>query len=504
MTGLRQTLQSLPPRGKAILAASVVGVLLIAFLGLRMAGQTTYATVLTGLDPAETGKITAALDEKGVPYELQNNGTALAVDKGRTAEARVALAEQGLPGRAKPGDELFDEQKLGMSEFEQNIAYQRAKEGEITRTIEQIDGVTGARVEVVMPQDRLFEEEDSAAKAAVLLAGDASALDPGAVRGIAQLTASSIEGLKPANVSITDGTGRLLWPRSEGDAQGGATAKQAAEARYAQQVEADLTALLASTIGPDKARVQVSADLNVDKASQDKLEYARRGTALKRKRERERLRGEGGALGAAGTEGNIPGYRAGAGGGTDYNRDTEETDYGVDKTVTRTQFAPGRVNRQSVGLLVDASVPPAAVNQLRQVVASAAGLDEERGDTLAISRVPFAAPQPMEEPHAGTPILDYLKWAALAVALALFVLFVARHLRRREDEALADPVWLREIQAPTTLAELERARSRPAPVEEDTLVLAQAPSSARRQVDAIAEREPERIAQQVRAWLNDD
>src|SRR4051794_11550070 len=138
MAMVKNALANMTPKGKAMLAGGVVGVILLAFIMLRIASQPSYATLLSGIDPAETGKITAALDEKGITYELQNNGTAIAVDKSMAPQAKVALAEQGLPGQGKPGFELFDEQKLGQSDFQQKVAYQRALEGEVGKTIEQV------------------------------------------------------------------------------------------------------------------------------------------------------------------------------------------------------------------------------------------------------------------------------------------------------------------------------------------------------------------------------
>src|ERR687890_1385784 len=215
----RTLLANTTPKGKAVLAASALGIVAALVLMVKLASAPSYTTMLTGLDPAETGKITAALDSGGVGYELKNNGTALAVDKGQVAQARIALAEQGLPAKGQPGFELFDKQKLGASDFQQKVTYQRALEGQIASTIGQVQGVSGAQVSLVLPEDQLFSEEQSPATAAVLLSGSSTGLDPSAVRGIASLVSSSVKGLKPQNVSITDATGPLLWPNS--DSRGG-------------------------------------------------------------------------------------------------------------------------------------------------------------------------------------------------------------------------------------------------------------------------------------------
>ncbi|CAA9538499.1 MAG: Flagellar M-ring protein FliF, partial [uncultured Solirubrobacteraceae bacterium] len=363
MPAFAQNLSNLPARGKIILGATAVGILLLVFFMIRIAGAPSYSTLQSGLDPAQTGKMTAALDEAGIGYELQANGTALAVAKADSAKARIALAGQGLntSGGAgdAPGFELFDEQKLGASDFQQKVTYQRALEGEIARNIGGVQGVQGAQVQLVMPEDDLFADEASPATAAVMLGNPGDTLETGAVKGIAQLTSNSVKGLKPTNVTITDATGQVLWPTGDGAGGAGGGTKQAAEERYARNVEAGINAMLSRTLGPDKAMVSVQADLNMDKTTRNELRYAKRGIPMTTETETERLRGQGGrAGGAAGTAGNIPNYSAGGGGNgnSNYRRETEKTNNALDKTVSKVDVAQGAVNRLNVALVLDKSV----------------------------------------------------------------------------------------------------------------------------------------------------
>ena len=500
MAGIRSLLSNLTPRGRIVLAASVLGTVLLLFVMFRMATAPSWSTIVSGIDPADTGKMTAALDEKGISYELQNNGTAIAVEKSQVPQARIALAETGLTGGNKPGFELFDEQKLGASDFQQQVTYQRALEGEIARTVSQVDGVSAAQVQLTLPEDQLFAEESKPATAAVLLQTGANGLDSGAVRGIARLVASSVQGLDPKNVTITDQSGQLLWPTESGEGGLTATTKQAAEARVERELEASLNALLLRTLGPDKGQVRVQADVNADEATESRLEYARRGTPIKRKTEREQLEGEGGGAGGrAGAEGNIPTYAQGAAGESNYERESEETEYGVNKTVTRRKIAPGAIEGLDVALVLDRSVPPADARAIEEAVAGAAGIDEERGDTLTVTQVDFAD---VEEPAGGSPIdkaLAPAKWVALGLAMLVFLILVARHLRRREEDELGtQPIWLRELETPTTLAELE-ASEEPGGYEPPTAPVNQ----LHEDVETLAERDPDRVAQQLRAWMNE-
>jgi flagellar M-ring protein FliF len=504
------TFRALPARSKAIIAASAVAIVAIAFLMLRIAGAPSYTMLASGLDPAKTGEITAALDEQGIAYELRNNGTGLAVDKAQSAQARVALAGAGVNvGSTGDGFELFDEQKLGASEFQQQVTYQRALEGEIARTIGGVEGVTSPSVQLVLPEDDLFADEATPATAAVMLGNSADTMDPGAVRGIAQLVSSSVKGLKTENVTITDAAGTLLWPQGEGAGGTGMVAgKQALEARFARAMEADLNALLTRTLGPGKGQVSVTADLNADKTTRDKVTYDRRSRVpLKTQTETERLRGGGATTGGtAGTGANIPQYSqnaAGGGANSNYQRETENTEFAVNKQVDRTDVAPGTVNKLNVALLVDESVPAEDFASLEETVSSAAGIDIERGDTIQAAQVPFAKP---EAPKAGpvpTSLLGPLKWVGIGLASLIFLFFMGRHLRKREGEALQTPAWLSQIEEPVSLAELEQ-QTQIMPAQPTITLPPRAPDANLQALDQLMEREPERVAAQVKNWMAED
>jgi flagellar M-ring protein FliF len=510
MAQLRSIIVNMTPRGRLMAVGSILGVVVVGVLMMRMASAPSYSTVMAGVDPAQTGKITAALDAKGVKYEIQNNGTAIAVDKSQIATARIALAEKGLPQSAQPGMELFDKQKLGASDFQQQVTYQRALEGQLAQTIGQIDGVGGATVQLVLPQDQLFQDQQSAAKAAVLLSGQGTSLNPGAVRGIAQLVSGSVKGLGLNNVSITDSTGQLLWPNSSAgatDGQMAATTKQAAEARYAQSEESNLNAMLAQTLGPGKAQVQVNADLNMDQTKADELVYGKKGVPLQTQKENEQLKGGGSTGGTAGTPSNtVPSYAGAAGGaGSNYKHGNGQTTWGVNKKVTHTTVAPGAVNRQTVAVVLDSSVPKAQVAALRQAVQNAAGINTARGDTISVSQVAFAKPPVPAKTPITTSVVGFLKYILAGLGLLAFLFFVTRHLRRREAETLmGEPVWLREIEAPTTIAELEAGGGYRLGPGEQGGRMARESNPIRGELENLVDSEPERVAQQVRAWMNEE
>jgi len=506
-----QNLLALPAKTKGIVAVSGVAILAIAFFMLKLATAPAYSTLASGLDPSQTGKITAALDTAGIGYQLEGNGTALSVNSSQMAQARIALASGGvsLAGGSQPGFELFDKSKLGSSQFQQQVTYQRALEGQLANTIDGVQGVQNATVQLVLPQDDLFADQQSTATAAVMLGNTADTMDAGAVRGIAQLTASSVKGLKPENVTITDGTGQLLWPQGDGTATGvGGATKQATEAQFDRNLETQLNSLLATTLGPGKAQVRVNADLNVDKTTQKSLVYAKKGVPDQTSSDVEKLKGAGAtAGGTAGTGSNIPTYSAGAAGAngtSNYNHSVKNTHWALNRTITSKDIAPGAINKLNVALMVDKTVPPATVTQLQKTIAAAAGVTPARGDTISSTQFAFAKPPVAKTGPVPTNLLGPLKWVGIGLGSLLFLFFVSRGMKRREGENLGTPSWLTEIEEPVSLAALEARTAVPTPDAVTQMLPPRVPDASLHQLDQLMEREPERVAAQVKAWMAQD
>jgi flagellar M-ring protein FliF len=500
-----ESLKAMPMKGKLTLAGSALGVVLVAFFLLQLATKPSYETLMSGVQPADTAKVTTALDGAGIAYELQNNGTAIAVQKGTTADARVALASAGVDtsSTSQPGfEDLMAKQKLGTSDFQQKVTYQRALEGEIAKTIDGVAGSGGARVQLSLPGDQLFADEEKPATASVLLGSGSENIEPAQVRGIASLVAGAVEGLKKDEVTITDSSGNMLWPQGDGSDTGATMTKTQAEARYAAQVQAQLTAMLDKTVGDGKAQVTVRPDLDVDKTTQDKVTYAKTGTPLEESTETESLTGAGAAAagGQAGVTGNVAAGTnangAGAtGSGSNYRKNSTTTKNGVNKTVERRTLAPGAVKRMDVAVLVDSASKP-DLAAIRNALSSAAGIQAARGDTLSVQAVAFAKPPATPAAKAG-PIpagaATYAKYVALGLGVLLFLFFVTRAIRKRERSSLGEPTWLTEISAPRSVSELC-----------DGSQAALAAGGSQRPADRLGSQDPALVAQQLRTWMAED
>ena len=355
VTRFRDMWKGLDPRGQLTVVGAVLAVVVTGYFLFSFAGKPSYSVLASGINPAQTANIQKALDTAGVSYQIGNGGTQISVKNGQESAARVALASKGIStsagGTGQVGFEIFDKQALGITDFQQKVDYQRALEGEISRQVQQIEGVNSATVQLVLPEDSLFADQASKASAAVLLQ-DGGTLDASAVSSIAHLVASSVKGLDPQNVTITDDTGALVWPT--GDGVGGLTAssKLRSEQLYSSQLAAQINGMLVSTLGSGKAQARVHADLNVDQTEVDKVTYAKKGVPLTVNTTKETLNSKGAAqLPASGTASNIPTYATSstAGGTSNYLNQTSQTDYGIDKTVLRTTVAPGTETVEPLG-----------------------------------------------------------------------------------------------------------------------------------------------------------
>ncbi len=294
---------------------------------------------------------------------------------------------------------------------------------------------------------------------------------------------------------------------------------QEAEQRYDQSTAASLDAMLAQTVGVGKAQVLVYANMNVNQTTQESLSYGKGGVPQQQSKELETLTGSGTGTGGVTGTANLTAAAGAAGGKSNYKRETTNSQLALSKTVTHSTIAPGAVESQHVSVLLDSTVPAAALPAIREAVTNAAGVQTKRGDTISIGQVAFA--KPVVAASAASSPLSYAKYALLALAGAIFLFFTTKSLRRRETETIKDPVWLRELETPMRLSELQRENApRPVPAMaaagsgahlangngngnggSATATLSSDP--IRRQVEELADSDPDRVAQQLRNWMQE-
>ena len=497
-----------------ITLAVLSGAVLTAVALLAMWANTpSYGILFGGLSSQDAGAIVTQLNSDKVPYQLANGGSTILVPQSDVDSERLSLANQGLPQGGTVGWELFDKSNIfqGDSASEQ-INYTRALEGELDRTIGQIQGVVYDRVNIVIPQQQLFTSDPSIPTASVLLKlGPGGALSGDQIAGVQHLVAGSVQDLKPENVTVVDGSGQIL---SNNDIMGGTTTAGmtalGAEARYASNLEAQITAMLDTVVGPDKAvvRVQDSMDwtqrditsnVYAPQASSSPLSQAQATTST--------ALGPGSTVGGIpGLASNVPQYGTTGISSTTGSRQTEQTvnnTYANSNTVSHIVTVPGQVTHLSVAVLLD-GVPPTETAPLRQAVFAAAGM--RPGDQLTLTSLPFdqsvatAAAAAAAQAQQQALIMGALRWLAL-ILVPLLLLFLLRRLlvssRLKEYDASEYPD-IEVLEEGQALLPAGAAPALAAPLK------SREPSLARQSMAEMAREKPEMVAGLIGRWIEED
>lgn len=382
---------------KALMVGGTLAVVVGLVMFTKLAGGAEYATLYADLEPADAAAVTERLDADGVAYELADGGSTVRVPRDVLYETRMQLSADGVASSGQAGWSILDGQGITASEFSQQVGYQRALEGELARTIRSIEGIEAATVHLALPRDTAFALDDAEASGSVMITTrPGAALDTMQVQAIVNLVASSVDNLEPSDVTVADSTGMVLaapGQRSVDYAGNDLNMRQAAA--FEEQVAADLRAMLTSVVGPNNAVVTVSAELDFDESTLTRETYTQPLTdpageplPLTESERVETYTGE--ATGATGILGAEDGGDAGGGGGTDYSLDESERTNAIDREVESINRAPGTITRLGVAVIVDeGSVTPAMLTEIEGLVTAGADIRADRGDTLAVSALPF-------------------------------------------------------------------------------------------------------------------
>jgi flagellar M-ring protein FliF len=449
----------------ATVAALMLG--FFAFLIMRVSAP-SMAPLYSGLTLEDSSAIVTELQTLNIPYELRADGETILVPRDQITTMRMQLAGEGLPVRGQVGYEIFDQQStLGATSFVQNINNVRALEGELARTIGALARIQAARVHVVLPERELFrrERQDPSASIVLTTRGELSA---GEVRAIQHLVSSAIEGLSPGRVSIVDNTGRLL-ASGTGDSETalvGETAELALS--HENRLRTRLEDMLANVVGPGRARVEVTADVDTERSTTTAETFDPESQVVRSSQLREEsTSATGGGSQQVSVAEELPGASESApeGSGESQEGTTSEevTNYEISRTTETRISEAGGIRRLSVAVVVDgvyvdggngASVyePRSAedIERIATLVRSAVGFDETRGDRVEVVNMQFAERPDLDVGSTAPGLLDFtrddlVRFAEMAVtvliALAL-VLFVMRPLLRRALAPEAPPLAL--------------------------------------------------------------
>src|SRR5215218_803825 len=262
----RATLSTISLGQKVVIGLLVAGLLLGGFFFYSWITTPTQAPLFSNLASTDASAIAEELNAEGVPYELTDGGATIMVAKDSVYDLRLSMSGKGLPAGSDTGYALLDQQGITTSEFQQQVTYQRALEGELSKTLEALDGVNSAVVHLAIPQEDVFATDQSDPTASVLLdLKPGSKLSGEQVQAVTNLVSSSIEGMTPEEVTVADSSGAVLSAAGEGVTAGAGDAQAQAEQDEEARLAANAQAILDRVAGPGNAVVTVRADLNFDK-----------------------------------------------------------------------------------------------------------------------------------------------------------------------------------------------------------------------------------------------
>lgn len=459
--------------------AAVIAVMAAVWMWGR---QPDYRVLFSNFNDRDGGEIVAQLEKMNIPYKYAEGGIALMVPADRVHDARLKLAAQGLPKGGNVGFELMENQKLGASQFLEQVNFQRAMEGELARSIESLSAVQAARVHLAMPKDSVFVSEQKQPTASVLLnLHPGRVLDAQQVSAIVHLIASSVPELSPKNVTVVDQNGNLLTDTARAASANGMDPSQIKYVQdYQQNVVKRIESIISPIVGPDNVRAEATADMDFSHSEQAVESYKPNQTpdamAIRSQQTSESMNGSANPAGVPGALTNqppapatapitAPGQKTPAAlpaatAPTTTTHKDSTVNYEVDKTIQYVQKAGGGLKRLSVAVVVNyrktvdksgkvvmKPLSPAETAQITNLVKEAMGYNQERGDTLNVVNSPFASATPetipdvpmWKQPETIELGMQTGKYLLMAVALVILYLKAAKPLLKKLSEMPALP-----------------------------------------------------------------
>jgi flagellar M-ring protein FliF len=441
-----------------------------------------YQLLYGQLGDKDTAAVISYLQAQNIPYQIAAGGSAVQVPSDQVYKLRMDLAAKGLPSGDGVGFEIFDKGQFGLSDFVQRTNYLRAIQGELARTISQLQGVRAARVLIVQPENRLLlTEQDVKSTASVFVDLGGGRLDPDQVNAIRHLVANAVQGLVPDQVAVVDNHGHVLSEELKQDPTLGTASSQI---RYREQVEDYLgkkvESMLAEVIGPGNAVVRVSADIDDEATTETQEKYDPESQVIRSQTstvDSSKAVESRGAAAPVGVSGNVP-EKAAANPADTGNRPTSTTEqdrknltttYEINRILTNTTRSPGSIRSVTAAVLIAARTAPAGsptppkrtadeLNALRQIVINALGLKAAPGQSLdslvTLEEVPFASEPIAEDIQTIQSQGRWLDWVAAGshwagiVGAAAILLFFFRLLSRQK----AEPVPVEVLMMPPEAA----------------------------------------------------
>ncbi|WP_456600128.1 flagellar basal-body MS-ring/collar protein FliF [Blastococcus sp. SYSU DS0616] len=516
----RSTFETVSAGQKVVIGLLLAGLTLGGFFFYSWITTPTQAPLFSNLAATDASAIVEELNAQGVEYDLADGNGTIMVAKDKVYDLRLAMSGKGLPAGQGTGYALLDEQGITTSEFQQQVTYQRALEGELANTLKALAGVNSAVVHVALPKDEVFVADKAVPTASVLLdLAPGTALTGEQIQAVTNLVSSSIQDMEPDQVTVADSTGQVLSAAGTGVTAAAGDARSQVEQDYENRLAANAQKILDQVVGPGKAVVSVRADVDLAQRNTTTETYQfEEGTPpLSEQTTIEEYVGAGTPVGGILGPENMPDAAENAGGESTYNKESTTANNAVGKTVEVVDDAPGTLNRLTVSVVMDEAVAGNLnQQQMTDLMVTAVGLDEARGDDITVAALPFdataaenaaAAMEAAREAEAAEQMWSMIRTGGIAAGIALVVLIVWLRSRRREDDEDDEDYEALELDD-DVLAELDRLRvaSTRQVVEPDNAALeleAAERAKVRGEISTMVSERPDEVAAMLRGWLGE-
>lgn len=524
-----KALAGFSPGQRAVVAVAAITLIIGGMFFAQWANKPAMVPLFSNLNSSDAGQITSKLQSSKVDYELSDGGGTILVPQSKVYQLRIDMAAANLPSGGQMGYSLLDKKGITTSDFMEHVNYQRAVQGELSKTIGAIDGVDAASVQLVLPKADVFSADANKASASVMVKTRAQkALSNSQVQAITNLVASAVQGLNADNVTVADDKGRVLAAPGQSSNDGEDQQTQASKS-LEDKINANVQSMLSRIMGNGNSFVQARAELNFDKSNITSEEWNpnnKQPVVGSQQSETEAYTNGGNSTGTTGCLGTetpvngvcVPGNSdPAAAGNRTYVNQKNTADYRPDHTLTQTQAATGTPKRITVAVVLNSNAANVDTAEVQQLVTQAAGLDATRGDAVTVSRMPFdtaAAEQAAKDLKAAEKAdqKEQLTSIAKTGATVLIILTVLGLMffatKKRASTYTATPISLAELDAAMPSlshgGDYEALNSYNAPIELEQM----SPEALEREkidkdISGLIEKQPEEVAQLLRSWLAD-
>jgi flagellar M-ring protein FliF len=425
---------------------------------ISWAGQPNYHPLFSGLNPEDAGAVLDYLKENHVQFKFSENGNTILVPKEQVYELRMSLASKGLPQGGGIGFEIFDNVKIGMSEFSQNINYQRALQGELSRTIDRFNEIESSRVHIVMASKSIFQENQEPASASVIVK-----LRPGCmlttnkVQSIVHLLSSSIPGLDPKNVTVVDNAGNMLTRLINEEATQNLSEDHLDyQEKIEKNIENRIKSMLETALGPAKTSIKVSCMLNLKKQEKTEELFYPDNKVVRSEQNFNETTNDGSEQKMSGTPGplgnNEPEKSKGVSVQKGYQKNDKTVNYEIGKVVSHIIEPVGEIKKLSIAVIIDGTYKESKdkegnistqylprtkdeMEKLKNIIKKSVNFDSQRGDEVDVINLPFESTKSEQNPANETPggfwskVIEniyYIKYLIAVVFALLAFFFIVR------------------------------------------------------------------------------